>query len=188
MIWAIKNNQRIKATPKQKANCPLCKNEVISKCGKIKIWHWAHKANFNCDSFGEPETKWHLKWKNYFPKEMQEFKFENHIADIYNGKIVIELQNSSISTKQIIEREKFYKNMIWILNGNTICKNLQLFKIRYKWKWFPQSWFFAKKPIYVDNGNKFLYLLNEADSKGFFKTLSKDAFIIENGGRLNEKK
>ena len=44
MIWANKNNERIKATPKDKANCPICNEEVIAKCGSIKIWHWSHKS------------------------------------------------------------------------------------------------------------------------------------------------
>ena len=183
MIWAIKNQNKILASPKNRAICPLCGDEVIAKCGEIKIWHWSHKKNFVCDTFGEPESEWHLKWKNYFPKKMQEVKIGNHIADIYNGKQVIELQSSPISSKQIREREKFYRSMVWILNGKTICKNLHYFKIRYKWKWFPKSWLYAKKKVYIDEGNEFLYLLENVNSEVFFKKLSKIAFIIENGGR-----
>jgi competence CoiA-like predicted nuclease len=187
MLLAIKNNKKIYAEPKKRAICPLCNGEVIAKCGEIKIWHWAHKSRFICDSFGEVESEWHLKWKKNFPKEMQEFKFENHFADIYNKKQVIELQSTSLSPKQIIEREKFYRNMIWILNGKTLCKNLYYFKVRYNWKWFPQSWGFATKPIYIDEGDKFLYLLEDIGSRGHFKKISKDAFIIENGGNPYDK-
>lgn len=183
MLLAIKDNQRKRAEPKQKAICPLCKGKVIAKCGEINIWHWAHKSNFICDSFGEPESKWHLKWKNYFPIEMQEVKFSNHIADIYNKKIVIELQNSPISTKQIIEREKFYgNNMIWILNGNTFGKNIIFYKQQYKWKWFPKSFSSSRRGIYIDMDNDNLMYLNIVNSKGMFRKLSKTAFIIEHGG------
>jgi len=177
MIWAIKNNERIKAEPKQKAICPLCKKEVISKCGEIKIWHWAHKSNKNCDDWYEPESQWHLDWKNKFPKDWQEIiiKKDNkfHIADIKtkNG-FVVELQNSSISSKDIRKREIFYNNMIWILNGKTFAKNLLFYKKynfyktnyrnwwSYFWKWQPKIFDISKKQIFIDLNNKIYYLKN----------------------------
>ena len=219
MIWAIKNNERITANPKQKAWCPICNNKVISKCGSIKIWHWAHKSNFECDSFKEPETKWHREWKENFPKECQEIiikkikyitnlgifydeikenfeidlakkhniKIIYHIADIKTKKgLLIEFQNSPISSKEIIEREKFYDNMIWVLNGKTIGKNLgysyskKRKRFSYHWKWFPKSWGSSKKPIYIDKGNDNLIYVNLFNKDA--KKLSKIAFIIEQGG------
>lgn len=195
MIWATKNNQRIKATPKEKAICPLCNEEVIAKCGHIKIWHWAHKSYFECDSFGEPETEWHFNWKNKFPNENQEIRMENHRADIRSNQgLIIELQNSPISPEKIYEREKFYvyhqqKSMVWILNGKTIAKNIKFYTQQYKWKWYPQSWNSSSFviPIYIDKGDIFLYELNPnpdemSFEKGTFKKISKDAFIIEHGG------
>jgi len=210
MIWAILDNQRIEATPKQKALCPLCNQDVISKCGFIKIWHWAHKQQEECDSFGEPETEWHINWKNQFPKECQEVIIKKCVSDYCNDKKyhapcnhvdcndcdfvihkadiktkdkkVIEFQNSSISSEQIEEREKFYNNMIWILNGKTIAKNLKFFKQRYKWNWFPKSWQFSKKQIYIDLGSIFLYKLDSINSNGIFYKISKEAFIVQNGG------
>jgi competence CoiA-like predicted nuclease len=161
MIWALKNNEKTKATPKEKAICPLCNEEVISKCGEIKVWHWSHKADFDCDSFGEPETEWHINWKNNFPKEQQEVIIGKHRADIKtkNG-IVIELQNSSLSTIKIKEREEFYKNMIWLLNGKKLANNLDLRKnkdiITFRWKHPPKSWWYSKKPIYIDLQRTFI--------------------------------
>jgi len=159
MLWAIKDGDRILATPKQKAICPLCKDEVISKCGNIKIWHWSHKSNKDCDDWYEPESKWHLDWKNEFPKEQTEVSIGKHRADIINSnKVIIELQNSIISSENIIEREMFYKNMIWLLNGKTLAKGLKLKKkkeiITFRWKSPPKSWWFAKKDIYVDFSDK----------------------------------
>ncbi len=193
MIWAIKNNERIVATPKQKAICPVCNQEVISKCGEIKIWHWAHKLNLECDSFGEPESKWHLNWKNNFPKEQQEVVIGKHRADIRNkDKLIIELQNSPLATPEIIEREKYYKKMIWILNGDTIAKNLKLIGkwelITFHWKWFPHSWFLAKKPLFIDLSffdKDILFKIEEINSEGFGcgRRISKTTFIIENGGK-----
>jgi len=187
MIWAIKNNERIKAQPKEKAICPLCNEEVISKCGEIKIWHWSHKVDSECDSFGEPETEWHFNWKKQFPNENQEVRMENHRADIRSSEgIIIELQNSSITPEKIREREEFYKDMIWILNGETIAKNIEFYKQRYKWKWFPESWRCVSKPIYIDLGDIFLYLLDISNST--FRKVSKDAFIIYHGGKPEWKK
>lgn len=210
MIWAIKNNQRIKAIPQESAICPLCNQEVIPKCGEIKIWHWAHKANLECDSFGEPETEWHFNWKDMFEKELQEVIIKEHRADIKNKDgLVIEFQNVSISPEQIKEREKFYKNIVWILNGNTIAKNFEWkyrtsFKLKdtsyffekgdlqtgilyFDWKWFPKSWSYAKKPIYVDISSWDKDILFQikfiSDGKGYGKRLSKTTFIIENGGK-----
>lgn len=183
MRWAIKKNDRVLSKPNQKAVCPLCKGEVISKCGSINVWHWSHKSILECDSFGEPESQWHLDWKDKFPKECQEFIIGKHRADIRTKeRLIIELQNSSISMEQIHERERYYKKMIWILNGETLCKNLIYFKRRYKWKWFPKSWEQVTKEVYVDEGDIFLYHLEQVNYVGTFKKISKDAFIINHGG------
>lgn len=159
MIWARRNSERVKALKTgEKASCPLCSKQVIPKCGEIKIWHWAHKIDFECDSFGEPESEWHLNWKNKFLKEQQEVAIKNHIADIKNKNgLIIELQNSPISPYNIREREEFYGKMIWLLNGKTLAKNLELrqksYGLSFRWKWFPKSWEVAKKPIYIDFSN-----------------------------------
>jgi competence CoiA-like predicted nuclease len=155
MIWAIQNNQRITANPNQKAICPVCNAEVISKCGSIKVWHWSHLSAEDCDSWSEGETEWHLKWKNEFPKEWQEVVVGKHRADVKTSKgLVIEFQNSSISNYNIQERENYYAEMIWLLNGETIGNNLNLIDketyYSFKWKWFPKSWLISKKQIYID--------------------------------------
>ncbi|NCD05879.1 MAG: hypothetical protein EOL97_07145 [Spirochaetia bacterium] len=155
MKFAIKDNQRILANPLIKdAICPLCKNPVISKCGEIKIWHWSHKNNKECDSFSEGETNWHLEWKRHFPEECQEVIIGEHRADVKIKDIVIEFQNSPLSKEDIEERESFYGKMKWVLNGETIGSNINLFQYegfyKFKWKWFPQSWYYSKQPIYID--------------------------------------
>lgn len=83
--------------------CPYCGSEVIAKCGRIKIWHWAHKGMSSCDPWWENETEWHRTWKNHFPLEWQEqiardpISGETHIADVKTPHgLVIEFQHSSI--------------------------------------------------------------------------------------------
>jgi len=159
MKWALQSDIRIEAEPKiDNAICPLCKEKVIPKCGRIVTWHWAHKSLQDCDVWYEPESQWHLDWKNKFPKECQEVIIKKeekfHIADIKVNEKVIELQNSSISPNEIKEREKFYGNMIWILNGDKFARNLSLrYKGNYfsfRWKHPPKSWWDSNKLIYID--------------------------------------
>jgi hypothetical protein len=170
-------NERIEATPYiRSAICPLCNQEVIAKCGEIKVWHWAHKSNNECDSFGEPETEWHLNWKNEFPKENQEVIIsenellerdikkhsthdpdKKHRADVMINDLIIEFQNSPISPEQIMEREEFYDNMIWVFNGETLGRGINLRKrnniVTFRWKNPSKSLWNCRKPIYFDFSN-----------------------------------
>lgn len=162
MIWGkSKEGKRILANPYSNASCNICGEQLISKCGTIKIWHWAHKSNKNCDDWAGTETEWHIAWKNLFPEQNQEIIIEQdgkkHIADIQTDKKrVIEFQNSPLSSKEIRERENFYGDMIWILNGKELCSGIELRKRieedtwTLRWKNPPKSWWDAKKPIFID--------------------------------------
>jgi competence CoiA-like predicted nuclease len=65
MRYAVdKDKNKILATSKQKAFCPNCHSIVISKCGMLKVWHWAHKKDSECDLWKyEPITEWHIEWQ-----------------------------------------------------------------------------------------------------------------------------
>lgn len=129
MLIAEVNGKRVHATKGTKGICPCCKAEVIAKCGEVKIAHWSHKSKKNCDSWHEAETDWHRMWKNYFPENWQEIiKYdqetgEKHIADVctQNG-FILEFQHSPIKPEERLSREKFYKNMNWVVDG-TRCKS-----------------------------------------------------------------
>ncbi len=129
MQYAILDNTRVEPKPKEKAICQLCGKEVISKCGELKLWYWAHAISNNCDNWYEPETKWLRDWKKVFGIENNEIIIEKegikHIADVFTpNKIVIELQNSPISPQTIRERENFYgERMIWIINAMPFLSN-----------------------------------------------------------------
>ena len=175
MIWGNQKRNKIKAAPNKKAMCPLCKGELIPKCGKIMIWHWAHKSNKDCDDWYEPESVWHKDWKDNFPKECQEVTIGKHRADIKIGELIVELQNTPLSADKIQERENFYGNMVWILNGRALGNGLNLKKKKiqinkqsqlngnpmektgrmkeittFRWKHPPKSWWVANKPIFID--------------------------------------
>ncbi len=113
--------------------CICCGNETIAKCGSKRINHWAHKTLIDCDPWWENETPWHREWKNRFPNDWQEVihfddkSGEKHIADVKtkNG-IIIEFQNSPMSLEELESREKFYKNVVWILNGAKFKKRFHI--------------------------------------------------------------
>ena len=120
----------IRSTPiatGQRADCPGCGNEVLSKCGEINIHHWAHLAGVDCDLWSEPETPWHRDWKNRFPEEWREVFIKGdsgewHRADVaIPGGPVIEFQHSNLNPAEIRKREDFYNKyangIIWIIDG-----------------------------------------------------------------------
>ena len=107
---------KLEPNPSAVAWCPICDEILVPKCGDIKVWHWSHKSNSECDPWSEGETEWHRRWKAGLRPQFQEVRIGNHRADIVGNKgIVIELQHSPISPNEIQEREMFYKNMVWFL-------------------------------------------------------------------------
>ena len=173
MKFALVNNIKTEATPRAKGICPSCGSELIAKCGKIKINHWAHKGTQNCDPWWENETEWHRSWKNNFPVEWQEVTLpdeqtgEKHIADVRTSDgLVIEFQNSPIHPKERITREKFYKDMVWVVNctrikgdcprfikGNSYLRatNMpKIFSIEYPDVCFPSAWLGCSVPVLFD--------------------------------------
>lgn len=127
------NRNRIKPSYSgERAICAVCEGELIGKCGEILIWHWQHSQSAVCDTWKENETEWHRQWKNKFPEDWQEVIIEKneekHRADVLtSGNVVIEFQNSSISSSTIKARENFYDKMIWVINAISFKNNFQLY-------------------------------------------------------------
>lgn len=124
MKFALINNIKSVAVKGVTGYCPSCNSELIAKCGNKKLHHWSHKKISNCDPWWENEGEWHRRWKNCFPIDWQESIFidavtnEKHIADVItSSQLVIEFQNSPISDYERDSRERFYKNMVWVVNG-----------------------------------------------------------------------
>jgi len=171
MKYAYSQNERILATPKAQGICICCGSEMIAKCGNQKIWHWAHKNRRQCDTWWENETEWHRNWKDKFPKEWQEVVHfsddgEKHIADVKtrNG-FVIEFQHSAISPSEMASREQFYTNMIWIVDGTRLLKDLERFTSFEHWQSYqsdrydhanrralPKRWINSSVPVFFDFG------------------------------------
>ena len=169
MKFALHGGKKVEAATNLKdAVCQVCKAEVIAKCGDINRHHWAHKRKKECDHWWDPETKWHRDWKNNFPPQWQEVVHtsktgEKHIADIKtpNG-LVIEFQHSPIKPEKILERNNFYKNIIWIVDG-TRRKNDEKGLMQYirvgKNSKLINEWGATGKIVFFDFGNpKLTYL------------------------------
>jgi competence protein CoiA len=133
MQLALVNNERTEAFPGGRGICPQCKADTIAKCGTRIIHHWAHAQNKNCDPWWENETEWHRNWKNQFPMNWREVTHiandgEIHRADIKTKSgLIIEFQHSNISDQERISREEFYKNIIWVIDGNPFKKSFDIY-------------------------------------------------------------
>lgn len=173
MKYAIINGTKSEAVKNLKGLCPNCGSELIAKCGNFKINHWAHKSKRNCDTWWEPETEWHRNWKNNYPAEWQEIILfdeqtnEKHIADIQTiHNLVIEFQHSAIKSEERISREKFYKNMLWVVDGSRLQRDYPRFQksvgnfkltkqqgvyvVDFPDEVFPKSWLNGSVPVIFD--------------------------------------
>lgn len=152
------DGRKVEALKGLEATCPACRAPVTPKCGKIKVHHWAHSIGLECDCWFEPETEWHRNWKALFKPESVEVVLGPDRADIYNGITVVELQNSAIPPAEIALREKFYKNMIWIVNAANFSDRFFLMRylgdttFTFRWKHTRPTWLYARKPVYLDFG------------------------------------
>lgn len=129
MKWAITSaGVRVPITPGAHALCPLCGGEVISKCGAVKLWHWAHASNHECDSWYKPESLWHREMKGLFPEDFQEVVLPPHRADVATARMIVEFQNSPISEEEAVERTSFYRGcrkfVRWVVNGRNFEKDV----------------------------------------------------------------
>ncbi len=131
LIALNKEGNRIKAFKGGLGKCQVCKNDVRAYCGEINIHHWRHIDLEKCDFWKENETEWHRKWKEEFPENWQEVIVKDgeqiHRADIKTPSgLVVEFQNSSISSADVKKRERFYGDMIWLINAEEFKENFNL--------------------------------------------------------------
>ena len=136
-----------------KGICPGCGKSLISKCGLIKIHHWAHKQRIDCDSWWEPMTEWHLEWQNEFPIAWREVIFrdeqtgEFHRADVHTQKgLTIEFQNSPLLFQELKSRNTFYKKIIWVVNAQRFQGKFEFTNVTPN----PASSLLANYNFYVD--------------------------------------
>lgn len=172
MHFALIDNKLKEAEPGLKGLCRGCSQTVIAKCGKQRIWHWAHRDNKMCDNWWEPETVWHRSWKNKYPIEWQEVFLpdeqtgEKHMADVRTThNLVIEFQHSHIDPTERTSRERFYRNMVWVVDGTRLKRDYPrflkekkhfnfvkqgIFRVDYPDECFPSAWLGSSVPVIFD--------------------------------------
>lgn len=123
MKFAMVNGERKEPSPGLLGICSGCAQPTVSKCGNIKVHHWAHKSKLECDPWWENETEWHRNWKKHFPEAWQEVVHradsgEFHRADVKTDKNwVLEFQYSAINPAERTSRNDFYDKLVWIVDG-----------------------------------------------------------------------
>jgi hypothetical protein len=175
----------MEATPKANGHCLVCGGSVLAKCGSKRIWHWAHRVQTKCDHWWENETLWHRTWKQKFPNDWQEVivKGRNddlHIADVKTKVgLIVEFQHSYLTEIEQEEREQFYGNMIWVVdgcNGNSgygsLMENIQFWLVRDGSlnrpgvKFNPliakitKRWHTSHRPVFIDFGGSTLWSIS----------------------------
>jgi hypothetical protein len=172
MQYALVNGERSSAAPGLSGICPLCNVPVVAKCGNIRVHHWAHSGERNCDPWWERETQWHRDWKNKFDTECQEIVLfdnqsgEKHIADVRTSHgLVIEFQHSYLRPDERLSREQFYKNIVWVVDGSRLKRDLPrflegqnslrtvakgIFITYFPQELLPKSWLNCSTPIFFD--------------------------------------
>uniref|UniRef100_A0A6M3Y563 Putative competence protein CoiA-like family protein n=1 Tax=viral metagenome TaxID=1070528 RepID=A0A6M3Y563_9ZZZZ len=188
MLYALCNDERHKASPGTKGDCPWCSGGMIPKCGDVMIWHWAHKTN-PCDT--KEETEWHLEWKSRFLEDWAEVKVEHEnkykIADVKTDyQRVIEFQHSPISYEDARSREECYGYMAWVLNVSQAYQDERIWRNggdTLIWERPKRNWTYFKKPVFLDFGDG-----NMFEVESFVKTIdSDDVPILEIEGRIWDK-
>lgn len=160
-IGIDENGKRVSPFPDRKATCQICSGVVISKCGEIYDWHWAHRVDQNCDPWKEHETVWHRGWKNKFPFDWREVVITNedgecHYADVRTDTgMVIEFQNSSISPSTIRIREEFYGDMVWVINAKSFKDNLVMASVVTQ----------KLRPLKLEESDPYVFIEVEYDEK-----------------------
>ena len=189
---------RNKPTPKAVSKCPACKLPIKAKCGKIKVWHWAHDSLEGCDANWNPISQWHLDWQALVPEEYTEIIIGHHIADIKlpTGK-VIEIQNSNLPVEVVEEREAFYGNMIWIFNGEDFIDNFNteekydddgnVIYTSFRFKRARQYIVRCTKPVYIDFG-LLVFQVKKLQSKQYWSNDYGKHYTVYSGwGHQREK-
>lgn len=159
MRYALVDNRRTEAVPNSRGKCPTCASEVLSKCGSIVRWHWAHTGQDDCDQWSEETSPWHRNWQQLVPEAWREVTIGRHRADILAiDGTVVELQHSHLAPDEIREREDFYGQMVWIFDVTLAVASGRL-NIRrrngyvsFRWKHPRKSIAACRRPVLLDLG------------------------------------
>jgi hypothetical protein len=151
-------------------------HDVVGKKGTKVVWHYAHAKGTDCEdgACSRVMGEWHHWWQDRVEPDFLEIIMKRdgvkHIADMINAEnIVIEFQKSIIPSETILEREKFYNQMVWIFCCTEMPVKVVATYGRYvKLKMLGGSKYFlaATKPTFLDFGKRgILELVKITDAK-----------------------
>jgi competence protein CoiA len=165
----IEGNDR-EAQPGLTGKCRDCGHAMVAKCGKYRVWHWAHRNAKDCDPWWEPETEWHRWWKNQFPTAWQEIGHtaqsgERHRADVKteSGRVL------EFHEVERVSREEFYPRLVWVVHASRrlrdpkqffaslsgplhVASQLSTFTIHRDDSALLRDWGKSRAPVYFDFG------------------------------------
>jgi hypothetical protein len=166
------------------------------KKGHMNIHHYSH-VNSECTIPKDKDSKsiWHIFWQKIVKEKFLEKIIKKdgkiHIADIFNDdNIIIEIQHSPINYDNITEREMFYDNMIWIVDGCNVITNDEFISNKleiyinmtndYKIiKTTTRFWSLMKKQVFIDNDGQILKIVKCLTSN-FYIVLQIDINVFFN--------
>jgi hypothetical protein len=208
MKFALVNGTRQEAQPKLSANCPICSDPMVAKCGEQRMWHWAHKGTLHCDPWWENESEWHRNWKGHFPAHWQEFVYsgqngEKHVADVRTDhEWVIEFQHSPITPEERRSRDVFYRKLVWVIDatrrktdalqfakafnaGAPVGGNPYIRRVHPNACRLFQEWSGSPAPIFFDFGGPALWwlLARRPDEPAYVTHFPRSGFIDIHHGR-----
>jgi len=109
MKYALVDGKRLEATRKARGTCQCCGAPMIARCGSVRIDHWAHKSQSNCDPWWENETEWHRSWKNRFHEDWQEVAFTDPELLMHMLSTKAFLQNETATVYEADHEMRFHR-------------------------------------------------------------------------------
>ena len=162
--YAVVNGEKITIEQYYKGMTACCKNghSLVGAQGMKNQWHFRH---LHSTDVLNPLSEWHCEWQSHFKHTEIKYPTIRRRADIVEGKYVVEIQRSSITLKEVEQRNTDYtsigKEVIWIVDGTDIQVNGNVLTIDSIWKY--QS-FIHCDFIYLNKGD-ILYKVSPSSIK-----------------------
>ena len=120
-MWLAKINDtlHLPLATGQRGTCPGCAAPVVSKCGDVLAWHWAHRAASSCSY----ESADHMILKALLAQpggvEERANADRTRRADVWRDGLVFEIQISPMSARAALDRELDWSrsgdDVVWIV-------------------------------------------------------------------------
>jgi hypothetical protein len=161
-LIAVYGGQRVTVTDggPDLAQCPGCRSDMRAKRGSIVTHHWAHLPDPSRVCATEPETAWHLGWKNRAAElERIEVAVGRRRADVLTRYgWAVEFQHSPLTPREVAAREKDWgSRLIWVWDALEATESERLTAYHpegrpfetVRWAWSKAHVTTAKAPSFI---------------------------------------